>query len=142
MYRIEYNLMIEYSYTKSLTFRGKKRRKNMKFKKLLVGVLGVAMSVTLLAGCGGDKGKTGSASKDIVINLQTEPKTLNSIKATGSIDGNVLRQCMEGLVVLDENDKPEPGVAKDWKVSDDKLTVTFNLRDNAVWSNGEKVTAP
>lgn len=77
MYRIEYNLMIEYSYTKSLTFRGKKRRKNMKFKKLLVGVLGVAMSVTLLAGCGGDKGKTGSASKDIVINLQTEPKTLN-----------------------------------------------------------------
>lgn len=113
----------------------------MKFKKLLVGVLGVAMSVTLLAGCGGDKGKTGSASKDIVINLQTEPKTLNSIKATGSIDGNVLRQCMEGLVVLDENDKPEPGVAKEWKVSDDKLTVTFKLRDNAVWSNGEKVTA-
>jgi oligopeptide transport system substrate-binding protein len=43
--------------------------------------------------------------------------------------------------MLDENDKVIPGVAKDWTVSDDQLTYTFNLREGMKWSNGEPVTA-
>lgn len=34
-----------------------------------------------------------------------------------------------------------PGVATGYTVSDDKLTYTFTLRDNAKWSNGEPVVA-
>lgn len=48
---------------------------------------------------------------------------------------------MEGLVTLDENDEAQPGVAKEWKTSEDGKTVTFKLRKDATWSNGEKVTA-
>ena len=34
-----------------------------------------------------------------------------------------------------------PGVATSYDVSDDKLTYTFHLRDNAKWSDGKPVTA-
>ena len=34
-----------------------------------------------------------------------------------------------------------PGVATSWVVSEDRLTYTFFLRDDALWSNGERVTA-
>ncbi len=45
------------------------------------------------------------------------------------------------LVKLDENLQPEPAVAESWDVSEDGKTVTFHLRDDATWSNGDPVTA-
>lgn len=49
----------------------------------------------------------------------------------------------EGLVLLDPDggEEPLPGVAESWDISDDGLTYTFHLRDNAQWSNGDPVTA-
>ena len=47
----------------------------------------------------------------------------------------------EGLTRLDKEFNASEGMAKSWEVSEDALTWTFNLRDDAVWSNGEKVTA-
>ncbi len=35
----------------------------------------------------------------------------------------------------------EPGTAASWDVSDDQLTYTFHIRDDARWSNGDPVTA-
>jgi oligopeptide transport system substrate-binding protein len=34
-----------------------------------------------------------------------------------------------------------PGIAEKWDVAADGLTYTFHLRPNAIWSNGERVTA-
>ncbi|MCK4873510.1 MAG: peptide ABC transporter substrate-binding protein [Phycisphaerales bacterium] len=50
----------------------------------------------------------------------------------------------EGLLRIDNFDpqwKVIPAVATEWEVSNDGLTYTFRLRDNAKWSNGEPVTA-
>src|SRR5580692_10529300 len=44
------------------------------------------------------------------------------------------------LLALDENFKVQPQMA-DWKVSDDKLTYTFTLRDGLKWHDGAPVTA-
>lgn len=76
-----------------------------------------------------------------VINIRTEPPQLCSILATDVVSMNILRHISDGLVLLDQQDKPIPGVAKDWTISEDKLTYTFNLRDDYKWTNGEKVTA-
>ena len=57
-------------------------------------------------------------------------------------DGSdVVRDLFEGLLNQDENGELVPGVATDWDVSDDKMTYTFHLRDDAKWSNGDPVTA-
>lgn len=53
----------------------------------------------------------------------------------------VVRDLFEGLMNQDAEGNPIPGVATSYDVSDDKLTYTFHLRDDAVWSDGEPVTA-
>lgn len=48
----------------------------------------------------------------------------------------------EGLFQPDPQTlRPIPGVAQSVDISDDKTVYTFHLRDNAGWSNGDKVTA-
>ncbi|MCT4572172.1 ABC transporter substrate-binding protein, partial [Bacillus thuringiensis] len=48
---------------------------------------------------------------------------------------------MEGLYSLGKDDKLVPGVAKEFKKSEDGKKYTFKLREDAKWSNGEPVTA-
>ncbi|TRD18859.1 peptide ABC transporter substrate-binding protein [Palleronia caenipelagi] len=57
-------------------------------------------------------------------------------------DGSdVLRNLFEGLYNEDAKGNLVPGVALEHSLSDDKLTYTFKLRDNAKWSNGDPVKA-
>ena len=54
---------------------------------------------------------------------------------------DVIRDLFEGLFNQDAKGNLVPGVATSYDVSDDKLTYTFHLRDNAKWSDGKPVTA-
>jgi len=42
----------------------------------------------------------------------------------------VCRQIYDGLLEFDEKARLQPAIAKDWSISEDKLTYTFNLRDD------------
>lgn len=84
----------------------------------------------------------GTADADMVtINIATEPPDMNSVTTTDSTAISIMRDTLEGLTSLDANNQPVPGVAESWETSDDGLVWTFHLRDNAVWNNGEKITA-
>jgi len=53
-----------------------------------------------------------------------------------------VRAIFEGLTDYDPQTlAPVPGVATHWESSNDGRVWTFYLRDDAHWSNGEKVTA-
>ena len=54
---------------------------------------------------------------------------------------DIIRDLFEGLFNQDKEGNLVPGVATSYDVSDDKLTYTFHLRDNAKWSDGKPVTA-
>lgn len=102
-----------------------------------------------MVGCGSKDTETtattgGSLDKDQTLNLtlKGEPSTLDMSQATDEGSFSVAGQIMEGLTRLDKDgNKVLPGVAKSWKVSADGLTYTFDLRDDAKWSNGDAVTA-
>jgi len=55
--------------------------------------------------------------------------------------GDIVRDLFEGLMNQDADGNLVPGVATGYTKSDDGLTYTFTLRDNAKWSNGDPVTA-
>ncbi len=58
------------------------------------------------------------------------------------VDGaDVVRDLFEGLYNQDAAGNLIPGVALSHEVSDDGLVYTFTLRDNAMWSNSDTVTA-
>lgn len=67
--------------------------------------------------------------------------TLDTSLVKDALSSEVISNTMEGLTRLDKEFNASEGMAKSWEVSEDALTWTFNLRDDAVWSNGEKVTA-
>lgn len=123
----------------------------MKLKKTLAAFLVLALSAATLAGCGTKAGSDkkedrslypGTAAKnEITVNLGSEPPDMFSVTMTDTVSFSVLRHVVDNLMMLDENDEPIPGVAKDYKVSDDGLTYTFNLREDMKWTNGEPVTA-
>ncbi|MCL3881894.1 peptide ABC transporter substrate-binding protein [Marivita sp. GX14005] len=54
---------------------------------------------------------------------------------------HVLRQIMEGLMTQDAQGNLRPGVATDYEASENNTVYTFNLREDARWSNGDPVTA-
>jgi oligopeptide transport system substrate-binding protein len=70
-----------------------------------------------------------------------DPETLDQHKTSTISEAHILRDMYEGLVIYDPKAQVIPGVATDWSVSDDNLVYTFNLRDDAKWSNGDPVTA-
>src|SRR5690606_6314917 len=107
----------------------------------------VAFALVFTAACGGgsDQGKgSEELAEEQVLNVgrvRSEPPSLDPANATDSTSGTVLNQLMEGLTRIDAQGNPHPAVAEKWEVSKDGKEITFHLRKDAKWSNGDPVTA-
>ena len=62
-----------------------------------------------------------------------EVTTLNYLTTATTNDFSLSANIIDTLVEYDEYGQIQPSLAKEWKVSDDGLTWTFYLRDNAAW---------
>ncbi len=70
------------------------------------------------------------------------PKSFDPALASSPPETDLIRAIYEGLTELDSNSlEPTKAIAIDWKSSNNFRTWTFQLRQNAKWSNGETVTA-
>ena len=70
------------------------------------------------------------------------PQTFDPAFAAAPPDTDAVRALFEGLTDYDPRTlDPVPAVATRWESSDEGRVWTFHLRENARWSNGEKVTA-
>ncbi len=90
-----------------------------------------ALVLVLIAGCG--RGGNDGAGRANVLRyaLQEEPTALDPALNEAFTTGELLQNIYEGLVILDRNSKPAPGIAEKWEVSADGKTWTFHLRANA-----------
>jgi oligopeptide transport system substrate-binding protein len=70
------------------------------------------------------------------------PKSLDPAKAAAAPETDIARALYEGLTDIDPKTlDATPAVAERWESSEDKRTWRFYLREEAVWSNGKRVTA-
>lgn len=107
-------------------------------------LLGVIAILSLLAGCGKRQTLVEAGNRDQVLHVGngTEPQDLDPDVVTGVQEYHIMMSLLEGLVMQDPVDlHPVPGVAEKWDVSPDGTVYTFHLRTNALWSNGDPVTA-
>jgi ABC-type oligopeptide transport system substrate-binding subunit len=113
--------------------------------RAIQAAVAVAALAVLAVGCGSDSdaGGNGNGVVDQVININwgAEPPSLDPGLATDTTSGDVITNIMDPLVKLDKDLQPVPSLAKSWTVSDDGKTVTFNMRDDGQWTNGDPVTA-
>ncbi len=104
----------------------------------------VLFILVLLVGCGQSESNVSSGNRIGIFHMGngTEPQELDPHIVTGVPEHNILSALLEGLVRKNpENLEPIPGVAKQWRISEDGTVYTFQLRDDAHWSNGNPVTA-
>jgi oligopeptide transport system substrate-binding protein len=115
----------------------------------------IALVVVLFGGCGGSDGQSPASPVEIggpsgteratnqtlYAGNGAEPQTLDPHRAEGVPASNILRDLYEGLTLEAPDGSVIPGVAKSWDVSENGLTYTFYLREDAHWSNGDPVTA-
>ncbi|WP_207941950.1 pheromone-binding protein [Enterococcus sp. DIV2402] len=100
-----------------------------------------ALAAFALVGCSTGAPKEEEATP---INLMSasELTTLDTSNMLDFPDAITHTAAFEGLYALDENDDVIPAVAKELpEISEDGKTYTITLRDDAVWSNDEPVTA-
>jgi peptide/nickel transport system substrate-binding protein len=106
---------------------------------LLISLL--SFTALTISACNPTKLKTSTAQvAQLVTSILSDPKTFNY--ALNSDANNIFGYTYEGL--LNQNPitgKLEPNLAESWEVSEDKLKITFTLRNNLKWSDGQPLTS-
>jgi len=85
-------------------------------------------------------GPAAAAGKTITAVMHSDLRIIDPIFTTAYITRDHGYMVYDTLVATDANFKIQPQMA-DWKISDDKLTYTFTLRDGLKWHDGTPVTA-
>ena len=104
----------------------------------------ICLMSLILVGCGsGERSETSNeALKILKITVGAEPEDIDPHVVTGVPEHHIIAALTEGLVAEDPVDlHPVPGVAEKWEMSEDGKVYTFQIRENAKWSNGDPVTS-
>ena len=93
-------------------------------------VLAMALSVPAMA-----------EGSDLNVMIETPVESLDPQIAQDGTSLEVIANFTDGLTQPDADGNTIPAIAESWDISEDGLTYTFHLREDAVWSNGTPVTA-
>ena len=97
--------------------------------------------VVAIASCSIDNFKNSDMERSrLVYSILSDPKTFNY--ALSSERPNIFGLTYKGLIAENyETGEIEPELAESWEFSDDGLSLTYTLRENLKWSDGEPLTA-
>lgn len=110
---------------------------NMKFSVLLVCLF-------FITACGEPKRLVDLGNEKQILYLANgaDPADIDPQITTGSVEHRIVGALFEPLVTKNLTTLDiEPAMAESWTVSDDGLVYEFKIRDNAMWSNGDKLVA-
>lgn len=120
-------------------------------RRLLAVLLSAAVVSLTLFGCGAEHGDANTDSGNtaestgldkLVIGASTDVVTLDPSRCYETYANTIMRACYDTLYEMPAGaEEPQPLLAKSIEFSDDGLTATVTLRDDAVFASGNPVTA-
>ena len=118
-------------------------------KKRLMATAALAAAAALaLTACSSGAGSGGGGGGDapagnVPLNIGNflDVTSWDPALADIGFDGPYMSAIYDPLVVDDGTGQQDPALATDWEYSDDRLTLTMNLRTDAKFSNGEEFNA-
>lgn len=115
----------------------------MKLKKNIAKLLSMVLLVGALSGCSNTSSTSGveqrKENNELVVAVGAEPEA--GFDAITGGHGSITKVFFSTLLKRDKELGWENDLAKDYKVSDDKLKWTVTLRDDAKFTDGKPVTA-
>lgn len=112
------------------------------YLKKFTALLLTAAAVLAVSGCGDSAGQNGQenpAERDsVVIAIGSEPETLDPVKGWGHGNSPIVQST---LVRYTSDLTFENDLASGYSLSEDGLTWTFTIRDDAYFTDGERLTA-
>ena len=114
----------------------------MKRNKIVKGLTGFLLVILLVSGCGTKKNSSTKEAEPLRLMSASELTSLDTSTMLDFPDAIMQTAAFEGLYSLDEDDNTIPAVAKEMpKISENGKTYTIKLREDALWSNDDPVTA-
>ncbi|WP_420094701.1 ABC transporter substrate-binding protein [Nocardia asteroides] len=120
----------------------------IRYRRPLAALAATAAATAVLAGCGGDTGGSGGAAGPpqpggaLRYGLSQAPTCADPAQAGSNQTIYVTRQVVDSLTDQDpETGELKPWLAQSWEISPDATTFTFELAENATFSDGSPVTA-
>src|SRR5688572_23491717 len=109
--------------------------------RMLRGVARGALALIVVA-CGGDSGGgAGGGAGTVVVGMRSDFGGFNPVTSSGQYDMEVMNYALfTPLVQYDENLGVQPYLAESWEMHGD-TGVTFKLRNDVRWHDGQPVTA-
>jgi len=108
-------------------------------KKIFVLMLALVMVTSIFAGCT-PKAEIGGT---LVVGITEASGNFNPLYYSSAYDGYVVDLVFEGLIERSWEGEFVEGdaIAKSWEVSNDGKTITFKMKEDIVFSDGEPMTA-
>jgi peptide/nickel transport system substrate-binding protein len=106
-------------------------------------IFGSIIILSLLVSC---KSENTNQLKKVVIGISSDIETINPIYSFSVDEGVIDETLFLSLVQFEWNDEtgdldPKPMLATSWEWAPDSSYIIFNLRDDALWSDGVKLTS-
>lgn len=118
----------------------------MKRKIFLVMAVLALIAVTVV-GCSSNTedndsaGKSEGVEKTLIVRASGDPMSFNPDTLPDDNNYHIVQNLYNRLVKLDASKQIVPDLATEWDVSEDGKIITFHLRDDAHWHDGEPVTS-
>ena len=115
----------------------------MKGSRTWMGRAGVALAAAGLVACGGGDGAAagGGSGGTVIVGMASDFSGFNPITNSSIDTDQIIKYALfTPLVQYDEELNPQPYLAESWEMHGD-TAVTFTLRDDVNWHDGEPVTA-
>ena len=118
----------------------------MKAERLRHRILTCAIALSALAifcGCHVNRPGADHEKNQILYSaVASDPRTFNPILVTDSTSGELTGDLFDGLLRINPvTTLPEAGLAEKWEISPDNKTITFHLRHDVKWFDGQPFTA-
>jgi peptide/nickel transport system substrate-binding protein len=113
----------------------------MHTRRVLGATIGALLLVTSLAtACTRDEGG-GAARTTLRVGWSSEPDKMNPLTSWSTEAYEVLSLVYDNLLGYDENLKTENQLAESFEYSTDGLSITYHLRSDITWHDGEPFTS-
>ncbi len=113
----------------------------MNLKKIILTIsISIITIIILLSFIDRTPKQASNNTADIVYSINSIPTNLKSIGDLDKRQQDIVCATSKGLVEIDSDGNIQPSLAESYEINEDGLEYVFKIRNDAYWSNGNKIT--